>query len=316
MQRFSPIACGAVIALAFATKPLNAQMTPANPFPGGNTIAAPGSNWPGSPNGLNNLNNPNNPKSPNNPNFVNNLLSNPFGMGNTAPRNPNVNELGGSTFSNGVNGTPSTISMNGNTSNGTNGNPFVWGSGAFPVIWGGGFPYAGGMGGGIPNQNAIGFVPENAVPGSLVEYEYAQRMHIENVIREIQAYRYLRSSYDDWLRQQSDRSRHSPEVLALAAAAEVPRALSSNELDPATGQIAWPEVLLGREYALMRSELEQLFHDRALSTIGADTVRKIREDTATMLEILRSNIETMPAGDYIAARKFIEGLDYVVVAHH
>jgi hypothetical protein len=105
------------------------------------------------------------------------------------------------------------------------------------------------------------------------------------------------------------RSRHSPEALAAAAASGVPRLLSPDALDPVTGHITWPEVLLADDYAAPRKELEQLFELRAKTTHTTGTSDKIRAATATLSEALRKNIMNVPANEYIAARKFLDSLD-------
>jgi hypothetical protein len=104
------------------------------------------------------------------------------------------------------------------------------------------------------------------------------------------------------------RSRHSSEALAAAASSGVPKMLSPDALDPVTGHITWPEVLLADEYGEPRKELDQLFELRATTTHTAGTSEKIRTATAKLSEMLRKNILNIPANDYIAARKFLDSL--------
>jgi len=48
---------------------------------------------------------------------------------------------------------------------------------------------------------------------------------------------------------------------------------------------------------------------------GSPGIRtRIRDDARLMMNKLRENIKSMPASEFIAARKFIDALDYAVIA--
>jgi hypothetical protein len=148
----------------------------------------------------------------------------------------------------------------------------------------------------------------------LVNFEIARSKYIENVNKWTQAYFQMREANQAFQIQARERNRHSAEALAQAAASDLPRRLNSDELDPVTGRVAWPEALMDELYAPLRTDLEQLFALRARTTGTVATAAKIHADLRDMLAILRSNIDSLPANDFIAARKFIDALDYVVVA--
>ena len=65
-----------------------------------------------------------------------------------------------------------------------------------------------------------------------VNYEIARGKYIENAGRWTQAYFQGREANQAFQIQRFERNRHSAETLAQAAAAELPRRLSSDELDP------------------------------------------------------------------------------------
>ena len=98
----------------------------------------------------------------------------------------------------------------------------------------------------------------------------------------------------------------------IRLALKAPSKGCSYELDPVSGKIKWPAPLLEPEYAQLRTDLDQLFALGATSG-QTGTAAQIREDIRQLREALRSNIETMPANDYIAARKFLDSLDYSIV---
>jgi len=147
----------------------------------------------------------------------------------------------------------------------------------------------------------------------LINFEEARSKYIENANKWTQAYYQMKEAHDAYVIQRFERNKHSAEALAQAAAAELPRKLTSDELDPVTGKIVWPEPLMDEQYADLRAELDHLFELRAWTSRTAGTAARIHDATRRMLDILRSNIETMPANDFIAARKFIDGLDFSVV---
>ena len=189
---------------------------------------------------------------------------------------------------------------------------------AVPWFAGGGYGY---YGGGTAEGNYFMGLAQviraegqyNALTAQgMVSFEDARSKYIDNVNRWTQAYFQMREANDEYQRQKFARNKHSRETLALAAASEVPLPLSSYELDPVSGKIKWPAPLLEPEYAELRTDLDQLLALRATSG-QTGTAAQIREDIRQLREALRSNIETMPANDYIATRKFLDSLDYSIV---
>jgi len=148
----------------------------------------------------------------------------------------------------------------------------------------------------------------------MINFEIARSKYIENVNKWTQAYFQMREANQAFQIQARERNRHSAESLAQAAASDLPRQLSSDDLDPVTGRITWPEALLDEQYAPLRADLEEQFGLRAWTSGSAGTAARIHDDTRSMLSILRNNIDRIPANDFIAARKFIDSLDYAVVA--
>lgn len=144
----------------------------------------------------------------------------------------------------------------------------------------------------------------------MINFETARSRYIENSAKWSQFYSKMREANESYRRQKIEQNRHSPEVLAQAAASDVPRSLSSDEIDPVTGRITWPVLLMDDQYAAVRADLEHLFELHAWTTRTPETSAKIHEGTRQMMEMLRDNIENVPAGEYVAARKFIEALDY------
>lgn len=105
--------------------------------------------------------------------------------------------------------------------------------------------------------------------------------------------------------------RASAEELARLAKAGAPARLTAEQLDMATGRIAWPAALLGDEFAAYRAEIEGLFYQRASSgRLQADQQQRVDLAAGAMLALLRDQITDLPAMQYTKARRFIESLDY------
>ena len=86
--------------------------------------------------------------------------------------------------------------------------------------------------------------------------------------------------------------------------------LSPEQFHRQTGEILWPQALRVEAFEVARHELEQLAADHAASRnnvvkSGNREVRSLIEQTKSEL---REQIHDIPAAEYIAARKFLDGL--------
>jgi hypothetical protein len=147
----------------------------------------------------------------------------------------------------------------------------------------------------------------------MINYEEARSKYIENVNKWTQAYFQMREANQAYQIERAQRNRHSPETMALVAASDRPRRLDSDELDPVTGRISWPEGLMGERFAELRADIEHNFELRAWTSRSPGTAAKIHDDARLMTDLLREEIENMPAREFIEARKFIDALDYAVM---
>jgi hypothetical protein len=110
---------------------------------------------------------------------------------------------------------------------------------------------------------------------------------------------------------QEARETPSPTQEDLLRAAQVrkPDRLRPTEFDPITGRVQWPAVLLGSAYDEVRTELDEVLHERAVKgEMDAATRQKSLELAKRMREELRAHVKEMPPDDYVAARRFIESL--------
>jgi hypothetical protein len=184
----------------------------------------------------------------------------------------------------------------------------------------GGYGYGGGWGGGGTAagnyMQGMSTVIRSAGEYNLataqagVSYEEARSKYLDNNKKWSENYFEMKERRQALEVQQREINKHSNEALNAAAKSSLPRTLGPNALDPVTGQITWPEVLQGGEFADLRKQVEQQFELRTKTSNVAGTAQKIHAATQEMSSILRKEIEKVPANEYIAARKFLDGLDY------
>jgi hypothetical protein len=150
---------------------------------------------------------------------------------------------------------------------------------------------------------------------SAVNYQQARSQAIDNQKKWAENYFKMKEERQAYDARQREKNKASVANYDAVARANHPRALGSNELDPVTGHITWPESLQKGDYAMHRSELDDLFAQRAKLSQSESTASKIHAVTAELQDQLRKNIENMPSGEYMSARKFLDSLDYAAHTH-
>jgi hypothetical protein len=136
-----------------------------------------------------------------------------------------------------------------------------------------------------------------------------QRHVLENTKTANSLYFQFRENNRAFRARQIARERGSPESAAKAALNNLPRSLGSDELDHATGKITWPEPLSNTEYASLRAAIEEQFRVRSTKE-STESTNLIKQGIQEMVDLLRSQIEDMPAEEFLTARKFLDSLDY------
>lgn len=96
------------------------------------------------------------------------------------------------------------------------------------------------------------------------------------------------------------------------AQAGAPDPLTAEQLDPYTGRITWPTLLMADAFAQQRQLIEQIFSNRVLNSgrIRADDYLIMQQSIDQMLAMLQEHIEQFDANDYLQAKNFLESLDY------
>lgn len=122
--------------------------------------------------------------------------------------------------------------------------------------------------------------------------------------------RRLNEAFED---QEYARKHHATQadLVRYAKLAEPPRA-SSNEVNPVTGKIDWPEVLLVDNYTPYRTQIDSLYEQRVHSSggIGSLNYGKVEQAVRGMTDELKRHIREMETADYLYARDFLNGLAF------
>jgi hypothetical protein len=143
-----------------------------------------------------------------------------------------------------------------------------------------------------------------------VSYEEARGKYLDNQKKWNQSYQQMREWRSARDAQQREADKQSREIVYAASKATPPLPpIAPEALDSVTGKIGWPETLQTSDFEKPRQELEQLFELRAKTSQASGTSSKIHTATEEMSKILRTKVQKMPAGEYMAARKFIDELD-------
>ncbi|MGC3967487.1 MAG: hypothetical protein QM775_08995 [Pirellulales bacterium] len=170
--------------------------------------------------------------------------------------------------------------------------------------WGGGATPAGatamGMGALIQAQGAYNQMTAQAA----VTAEQAKSLALDNKLKTAETYDKLRE-----LNRQYVAEKDAREKAAFNYNAPAPKRpkLSASQLDPVTGEIRWPELLLQPQFQPFRDQLQSLFTLRA-----HDPSQVSYQQVTTLALSLRNEYDklhdSLPTNEFFATRHFIEGL--------
>jgi hypothetical protein len=111
-------------------------------------------------------------------------------------------------------------------------------------------------------------------------------------------------------REAMDADPLTPEQYAVLAKKQAPDRLDPQQYDRVVGRLNWPVQLKGDEYAEERAYLEKLFASRSATDVGVGSAfdADVRAITNVMRDKLQANLRTMSPMEFIAAKKFIDGV--------
>lgn len=146
------------------------------------------------------------------------------------------------------------------------------------------------------------------------KYEDARRKYMENRVYGTDAYFDMRRINRE-AREAESGPRPTRDDLVRYSRARTPSRLSVSELDPLTGQISWPAVLMDNQYAKAREAVEELAQLRAKAGYLDSSQRvQLKRVSDYLLAQLRGQISVYPPQEYVQAKQFIESLSYELYA--
>jgi hypothetical protein len=150
-----------------------------------------------------------------------------------------------------------------------------------------------------------------ATSAAAVNWTDARKRQIESDLQWLKTYYEFKDIKAQARAAELARQRVSPEEMVRFAQAGKPRPLSPRELDAATGKIRWPILLNSEEFAAGRNQVQKVFEDRAYhGVIGAAEFVRVSHLADQMLADLKSQIRSVPADQYVEARRFLVSLAY------
>jgi hypothetical protein len=144
-----------------------------------------------------------------------------------------------------------------------------------------------------------------------INYQTARSQELDNRTKATQSYfenRRMIKSYRDAERAPPP----TAEQLYRFAKQGIPKPLSAKDLDQVSGDISWPVVLRGDDFAPFREVAEQFYHSRAAGStdVTYDSYAQFQQAVADCQSLLKSHIKEFKADDYIRAKKFLDSLAY------
>lgn len=173
-------------------------------------------------------------------------------------------------------------------------------------------------GGSTPYSNAVraqaeltlaqGAARESAAKAA-ISAEQARRVYLENQARYLEMRREQKAVSDAKKQQRLEESsaRNSLKPPPKSKTELYPR-LSSDQLDPLTGEIQWPEWLTGSEYAEDREIIESALKSQAEFGPDARTSRIIYDAAHRMMAIRSRNVTEIGSQAYTSCRRFLNSL--------
>jgi hypothetical protein len=171
--------------------------------------------------------------------------------------------------------------------------------------------YAQGMASVIYSAGAANWMNSAAA----INVEQARSAYLDNQIKFTETYYAKKRMHQSYVDSTRNLGQSSQRLATLAKTAPaVP--LSDAELDPVSGQIAWPSALRGDEYEPLRTKLDELFANRAEAggNISLKQTDAIADSSNELAAELKKNLKRYPSGEYMQAKRFVERLSREAVS--
>ena len=141
-------------------------------------------------------------------------------------------------------------------------------------------------------------------------WEDARRMNIDNRLHRTQTYFEMRR-VNRQARWAERPPKPTQQDLIRYAQARNPNRLNPTELDPVTGTIVWPQLVLLPQFDADRTRLEELYAERARNGyLSPDQMLEVNGVARNMQEVLKADLQAYPPQLYTQTKNFLESLAY------
>jgi hypothetical protein len=140
-------------------------------------------------------------------------------------------------------------------------------------------------------------------------WEEAKTQEIQNRLRWTETYFEMRKVNREAKAAEQGPPVTQEQAIRMAKMAAPPR-LGSTQLDPVTGHVDYPPVLMDDIYTEYRKRLDRFFADRAAAggSVQFAEQREFDSTVSKFIDVLKQNVNSYPAGDYGRARTFLDSL--------
>jgi hypothetical protein len=140
-------------------------------------------------------------------------------------------------------------------------------------------------------------------------WEEAKTLDIQNKMRWTETYFEMRKVNRESRAAEAGPPVTHEQAIRMAKTFATPR-LNSTQIDPVTGHIEYPFVLMDDLYTAYRSEIDRFFAHRAATggSVQFKDVEQVEGTVSKFIDALKGNVTKYPAGDYGKARNFLDSL--------
>jgi hypothetical protein len=185
------------------------------------------------------------------------------------------------------------------------------GYGAYPG-YSGGTTAAGSAMNGMANAISAKGNANLANSAAAVNMTQAQKNEIENHQQYENTYFQMQATNQAYQKAQEGPPPTKEQIARMARNA-APRPVSANEVNPVSGQIAWPEVLQEDGFAADRGAVDQLSAKKAAQgSLSFSDQMAARKTIESMFAGLKSQIRDVPPQDYVVSQAFLRSLIYAL----
>jgi hypothetical protein len=144
-----------------------------------------------------------------------------------------------------------------------------------------------------------------------INVEEARSKNIDNHLKGTKTYFEMKQYNKDY-RNANKAPRPTSEQLFRLAKDATPKGLDPSQLDPVTGQIQWPEVLLSDDFNEYRQSLETLYGEwaNASGKINFSQFQEIQKSSKAMQNVLKGKLSDMPPQVFSQANAFLKRLEH------